>query len=306
MGEGNGKKKVYGLLGHGIGYSLSPIMHGHAFTHFALNSGYNIYDIEEKRLPEFIEGLFGGVFSGMNVTVPYKVAVFDLLKGNENSVIEALALKIGAINTLVSTDGRIEACNTDGPGFALSLREDLGISEGGLEGANAIVLGAGGAGRAVSFSLLGSGFDTKTVIVTDVDLQKAEHLASDLIEIFGEGAALGVKSEDIYGFLRGTELIVNATPLGTCDDDPPPIDIMKAENCSASLYDLIYARETRLVSRWKEKGLPSCGGLGMLVSQAALSFDLWTGGKLSVDEIKSVMREALPENLKKGYRWNIR
>ena len=148
--EASKEKSIYGLLGHNISYSLSPCMHNSAFGHFGINAEYVIFDIKPAGLRKFVEEIGSGEVSGINITVPYKADVMGIMLENGSSRIEESARNIGAVNTIRSDSGCLEAFNTDGAGFAESLKDDLDLSLEKLSDKNVLLLGAGGAGRAVS------------------------------------------------------------------------------------------------------------------------------------------------------------
>ena len=304
MREDKEKKMIYGLLGCNISYSLSPCMHNFAFRHFGINAEYKVFDTASSDVSGFLKDLGKGSLSGINITVPYKVIAKDAVLEASGSRIDEFALKLGAINTIKIDSGRLEGFNTDGPGFAESLKDDLGLTPGKLTGEKVLVLGAGGAARAISFYLLGSKFSPATIFIHDIDRDKARSLSLDLAAVYGESFVKEIDEREAS--LRSMEcvLVVNATPLGTKENDPIPFP--GGHPCgSAALYDLVYARQTELVKAWKKKGLRSSGGLGMLVSQAVLTFNIWTEAKYELHEIKSVMRSSLPAEMKEQYGWNI-
>ncbi|MFA6635956.1 MAG: shikimate dehydrogenase [Candidatus Omnitrophota bacterium] len=302
--EATKEKRVYGLLGSNISYSLSPCMHNSAFGHFGINAEYVIFDVKPSHLREFVEGVNAREISGLNITVPYKADVMEIMLESGSNLVEEGARKIGAVNTIRSDPGRLEGFNTDGPGFAESLKDDLELSLEKLSGKNVLLLGAGGAGRAVSFYLLSRDLKPGKIFVYDIDNDKKQALLNDLISCFGDSYAVTAGDDDLIMRASECDLVVNATPLGTKEGDPLPLP-GGCPGGRAALYDLVYARETEMISSWKKKGLPASGGLGMLVNQAALSFMIWTREEYDLCEIKSVMRSSLPATIKEQYGWNI-
>jgi shikimate dehydrogenase len=304
MGEDKGRKKTYGLMGRNIGYSLSPLMHNSAFRHFGINSEYKIFDAKPSELRGLLDRVAEGDIGGMNITVPYKVDVMDLLLKDTAGRIEEFAVKIGAVNTIRSFAGGVEGFNTDGAGFAESLRDDLGFVPERLAGEKVLVLGAGGAGRAVSFYLLDSEYAPAEIFICDTDKAKAGSLSRDIASNFEPRCVRPVDAEEAVRVGSRCALIVNATPLGTKSGDPVPFAGEYAGGQTA-LYDLVYARQTELVKLWKEGGGAASGGLGMLVNQAVLAFNIWTEAKYDIGEIKSVMRASLPKDMRELYGWSI-
>ncbi|HPN73287.1 MAG TPA: shikimate dehydrogenase [Candidatus Omnitrophota bacterium] len=304
MGEKKVKKKAYGLLGCKISYSLSPVMHNAAFRHFGAEADYSLFDIELPDVRGFMDRLTSGFFSGINVTVPYKVTVKDIMLENPGNRLDEFASRLGAVNTVRRRGKYLEGFNTDGPGFAESLRDDLKLVPEKLAGKKVLLLGSGGAGRAVSFYLLGSNFKPALVSVYDTDSAKAEDLVSSLASVYGKDRVKRLRGdEETSAEAKESALVVNATPLGTKDGDQMPLP-GGYPGGSACLYDLVYARETELVRSWREAGSIASGGLGMLVNQAALAFEIWTDGEYRLDDIKSVMRASLPDEMRRRYGWN--
>jgi shikimate dehydrogenase len=304
MGDKKEGKTTYGLLGSNIGYSLSPVMHNFAFRYFGINAEYKIFDTKPEEVRSFLGDLAKSALAGVNVTVPYKVTVKDIMLENRNNRIEEFALKLGAVNTIRYNSGYLEGFNTDGPGFAESLKDDLGLTPGKLAGGKVLLLGAGGAARAVSFYLAGSNFSPGIIYVCDTAPGKALELSSALKAIYGNSMADAIDEKDAPLLASQCCLVVNATPLGTKEGEAMPL-LGGFPGGKAALYDLVYARETELVRSWRQKGFPATGGLGMLVNQAVLAFNLWTGEKYALEDIKSAMRSSLSDEMKEQYGWNI-
>ncbi len=306
MAEG---KKLYGLLGKNIGYSLSPAMHNAAFRRFGIQAEYVLFDVEtEEDLVDFIESrVRAGEISGFNVTVPYKERVKQALSRPEVAVKGKGAplgakykkfVKIaGALNTVRVEDENITGYNTDVEGFCSSLEDDTGFAP---KGKDVFIFGAGGAGRAIALYLaFREEKRPKRIYVHDISKAALNALKDDFEKHFRDS---GVKlfaiedAADVAVNVAKCDLVVNATPLGTKEGDPSPVDVAHLKD-GAVVYDLVYARETELVKKTKEKGLVASGGLGMLVNQGAKAFEIWTG--MPFDEVKKVMKEAALEELKK-------
>ena len=290
------KKNMYGLLGRNIGYSLSPAMHNAAFRHFHANGVYELFDEMEEDLNDFVLNcILGGRVSGLNVTVPYKTAVKELLEtvretGLRNVEFDPIVSSTGSLNTLKFVDNSIRGCNTDAQGFWDALIED--VLKERLPKKKFFILGSGGAGRAICHHLAIANLVDK-IHVYDVDKTKLSSLKESFMglkdvpkDILGEVAS----EKEIAEKMNDCDVIVNATPLGTREGDKMPIPAEYLKKGMA-VYDLVYARETELVKAAREKGLPAANGLGMLINQAALAFNIWTDKPL--DEVKKVMAEAV-------------
>ncbi|MBD3425756.1 MAG: hypothetical protein GF409_00835 [Candidatus Omnitrophica bacterium] len=284
-------RKLYGLVGRNINYSLSPAMHNAAFKHFGISAEYRLFDTAEEDLEAFLsENVFSGRLSGFNVTVPYKIRVRQLLE--KCSLLEVETTDwvdiIGSVNT-VKVDGRkVLLDNTDAYGFYQSLRDEAKLT---LAGKQVFVAGAGGAGRVLALYMATLRKDLPlSVKVYDVDrdkLAELEEIYSKQLSSGGTISALEAASSPLEA--KGCDLVVNATPLGMKETDPLPVPSEVLEE-GMTVYDLVYAHETPLVRAAREKGLTALNGLGMLVGQGAFAFCIWTGTPAS--EGRPVMERA--------------
>lgn len=282
--------KTYGLLGETIGYSLSHHMHNAAFSRLGLMAEYKIFDIPESGLGDFFSQVKKGTISGCNVTIPYKERALDFVRDMSPAV-----SAIGALNTIVRESGKVIGHNTDYHGFVKSLRSraagDLGFEP---EEKSAFVFGAGGAAKAVVYSLLILG--AKKIAIADVDIKKAESLAASVVEKQKGNALITVAQEEAQydEFISRSDLLVNATPCGMKENDIPLFDY-KFIDKTLAVFDLIYAKDTPLVIEAKSRGARAINGLNMLLYQAARSFELWTEKEAPLD----AMRKALSDNITK-------
>lgn len=285
-------------MGRNISYSLSPAMHNAAFKHFGIPAGYELFDIEEDQLTRFVsEDVLGGKLSGFNVTVPYKIKIRELLENCSLLKVQkhSWVNVIGSVNTVKVDGDSVLLDNTDARGFYHSLKNDTGVE---LKGRKVFVAGAGGAGRVLAIYMATLQGDLPELVrVYDVDKGMLRELVDIYEKCLSSGFTVaGLETASSPQEAEGCDLIVNATPLGTSESDPPPVPLdILAEGMA--VYDLVYARETVLVKSAREKGLNASGGLGMLVAQAAASFSIWTGR--DEEEARSVMMEAALEKLGK-------
>ncbi|MBW3613384.1 MAG: shikimate dehydrogenase [Chloroflexi bacterium] len=242
------------LLGHHIGYSASPAMHNAAFASLGIEARYELADVTAAELPTAVDALRLPGSIGANVTQPHKVPVCDLVDELRPEVD-----RLGAANTIVRDEDRLVAHNTD----LAAVRAEL-MSMGSVT--RAVVLGTGGASRAVQAALANAGVETVAV-----DRERWESLPK---------------------LLAGADVLVNATPIGTASDDSPlPAHLLHP---GLSVLDLVYRPSpTRLVRDARAAGARARGGAGMLLRQAAASFALWTGHPAPID----VMRDALRAEL---------
>ena len=251
-------------------------MHNAAFEALGLDYCYVAFPVHPDSLQEAIKAVRALQLAGVNVTVPYKEKVIPFLDD-----VDKEASAIGAVNTIVNSNGNLKGYNTDGRGFMQFLFE-CGIS---AEGKNVLVVGAGGASRAISYYL---GKEAEKLFLYDIEQEKAERLAADLKKILD-------KEISIIGDIAKTErfnILINATPLGLREEDPLPFDTSHLHS-EQIVCDLIY-KKTRLLEEASGKGCIALDGLGMLLWQGVFAFELWTGMFPPVD----IMREALYKNLK--------
>lgn len=263
---------LYGIFGDPVEHSLSPLIHNTLFAEQDLNAVYLAFRVEGQRLGLALEAMRSMGMRGANVTVPHKEEVVRYL----DEIPEDVDRCIGAINTIVNRDGRLYGYNTDGAGFLQSLREDLGFDPA----SRAVLLaGAGGSARAVAAALAAAG--AARILIVNRTLDRARGLAEYLSGYFPESDLEAVAStEEIAG--EKLDLVVNATSLGMKPSDPRPVDLAVLKG-KFKVYDLVYAPPvTPLLRQAGDLGLTHCNGIGMLASQAALAFGLWTGRQAGV------------------------
>jgi shikimate dehydrogenase len=275
----NGQTKLVGLIGYPIEHSLSPAMHNRAFAARNLNWRYLPLPVHPERLGEAVAGLRALGFVGANVTVPHKEAVMSYL---DHVAPEAQAIR--AVNTIVVREGgeligHNTDWNTDWRGFLTAL------SEGGFDpqGKRAVVLGAGGAARAVVYALAHAGAQ---VTVLNRTPARAQTLVQDFTPLFPSLSLLSLPltSRTLEEQANEAHLLANATPVGTwpeLDKSLWPEDLSFPGHLT--VFDLVYnPRQTKLLRQAQAAGAKSIGGLGMLVYQGAAAFELWTGEKAPV------------------------
>ena len=287
----DGHTQLVGLIGWPVEHSLSPAMHNAAFEALGLRWRYVPLPVEPGQVETAVRGLAPLGFRGANVTVPHKQAVMAAL-----SSVAPDAEALGAVNTLVvgrDTSGAatISGYNTDAEGFVGALQA------GGFDPKDersAVVVGAGGAGRAVVFGLLEAG--AEDILVLDPVAEQVHALISDLGG--GEPSRLRtapLTTESLVESTRVANLLVNATPVGmwphvegTIWPEGVPIPP------HLTVFDLVYnPRETRLLQQARRSDARAIGGLGMLVRQGALAFEMWTGKEPPVEMMQAACERAL-------------
>ncbi|MBA7606681.1 Shikimate dehydrogenase (NADP(+)) [subsurface metagenome] len=274
----SGKTKICGLIGDPVEHSMSPAMHNAAFRETGLDYIYVPCRVKSEDLGKAIEGMKALNIKGLNVTIPHKVAILNLL-----DKLDPLAEKIGAVNTIVNDDGVLTGYNTDATGFLQPLLE-RGIEP---KYKNIAILGAGGASRAVSFILADSG--ANLVILNRLEeIDWAEGLASRISQIFDiKVEALELTRENLTGVLMEVDILVNATSVGmspAIDNTPVTTDLLRP---GLLVYDIVYNPvKTKLLTEAEAAGAETIGGIDMLVWQGALAFEKWTGLKAPVKLMK--------------------
>ena len=281
----SGSARICGVIGDPIEHTMSPVMHNAAFEKLGLDYVYVPFRVKREDLGRAINGMRALNIRGLNVTIPHKVAAIPFL-----DELDPLAEKIGAINTIVNNDGRLKGYNTDANGFLQALRE-RGIEPGGK---NVVILGAGGASRAISFTLAENSADM--VILNRLqEMDWAEELAGRISRIFKKGVkALELNEENLTGVMEGADILVNATSVGMIPDvgeTPVAARLLKS---GLVVFDAVYNPiKTRLLAEAEEAGAETVSGLDMLVWQGASAFEMWTGSKAPVELMKEVTIEVL-------------
>jgi shikimate dehydrogenase len=256
-----GRTKITGLFGHPVEHTLSPAMHNAAFSHLGLDYCYLPFVVRPESLGKAVDSVRALNLAGVNVTVPHKEAVIRFLdEVNEE------ASFIGAVNTVVNREGRLTGYNTDGRGFMRSLEEN-GIE---ISGKRLLIVGAGGASRAIGYYLSEK---AKSLSIHDIDKNKLSRLVSDLSQI--------------------RKNVTEATALAGLDEFDIFVNAVSGLSSDQTVCDLIY-KKTALLEAAAEKGCRTMDGLGMLLWQGVLAFELWTSVFPPVD----IMREALQKGIR--------
>lgn len=259
------------VIGHPIGHSRSPLIHRHWLSKAGIAGAYDPVAVSPERLPAFAAALKDGSsgFVGGNVTIPHKQAICDLV-----DEVDETARQIGAANTLWLENGRVLATNTDSPGFAASLDASAPQWD---KGQVAVVLGAGGASRAIIHALLSRGFRSIRVV------NRTEARARELVDRFGPNVSAHGMVE-LQDLVSGADLFVNTTSLGMGGTAVPEIDFMDMAD-RALVADIVYVPlMTPLLAIAAAQGLATIDGLGMLLHQAAPGFEKWFGVAPQVTE----------------------
>ena len=281
-----------GLIGYPLGHSLSPKLHNAALRHCDLQGEYSLFPIEPddmQSLKDVLDRVCSGEITGLNVTIPHKQNVISLL-----DELTETAEAIGAVNTIYLRNNRLIGDNTDAPGFLAALKKFLAESPSPVLGEgievkdkNALVLGAGGSARAIIYALLEDGWN---VVLAARRFEQAQQLVDLFTHHQLQIADFTLSKIE----LSDITLIVNTTPVGmspSTDQSPWPDNLPFPQH--AVIYDLVYnPYETKLVKDARAQGLRAITGQGMLIEQAALAFELWTGKRVSREIMLSAVEES--------------
>ncbi len=282
----NSKTKIVGILGYPVEHSLSPAIFNYVFEKLNLNWCYLPFPFPSThKISYFLECFKELNFVGLNVTMPYKEVVVPFL-----DEVSAFARIAEAVNVIHLQDGALIGYNTDGRGFIDSLKE-VGVR---AEGKTVMVLGAGGAARAVVLSLAMEG--AKRIVLANRTRERGEKLAAVLRSRFPKVEALVVDlSAEAKPYLAEADILVNATPVGM-DGISKPLDeeVLTALPASSLVYDMIYSPlETPLLKWAKDTGRKSLNGLPMLLLQAQGSFQVWEGSEIELKLLREAAEAAL-------------
>ncbi len=277
---------IVGLIGSNIMQSLSPALHEDAFAAHGIRGHYHLMDLDrlaERRLEHLLTAVKAVGFAGVNVTFPVKQTIMPLL-----DEVSSDAREIGAVNTVrIDKSGRTTGYNTDRSGFRRSVEDEFGRD--GLRGCDVVLVGAGGAGRAVAFALMDLG--AAHVAVYDVDIGRATATVADLMTHFGTGRCSYV--EDLSEAIAKASAVINATPIGMTGKSgmPVPARSLRAHHIVA---DVIYSpMETDLIITARSKGCRVLTGGGMCTHQAADAFRHFTGLEPDIARMKQTFARAL-------------
>jgi len=263
---------LYAVLGDPVSHSLSPVMHNSAFVHIGYNGVYFAFNVKGRDLPSAISGIKALGIKGASITIPHKV---EVMKYVDN--IDEKAAKIGAVNTIVNRDGKLVGYNTDCLGATNALLEKTGIKD-----MDVVILGSGGAARAIGFGIVSEG---GRLTILGVLKDEGENLANDL------GVNYYHPSE-----LRNIDcrILINATPVGmTPDTEAMPIQRQDLKK-NMVVMDIVYNPiKTRLLKKAEDLGCITVDGASMFVYQGAAQFEMWTGEKAPVDIMRRTVLNVL-------------
>jgi shikimate dehydrogenase len=281
----NGKTKVVGVFGAPISHTASPAMHNAAFEALRMNWVYLPFHVEPPNLAAALRGISAMRMVGVNLTVPHKVAALDII-----DEIDPEARLLGAVNTINVHKGKLIGYNTDGYGFAKAIQEEFDFS---LEGKRILVLGAGGAGRAIAIKCVMDG--ASRVCVANRTAGRVDAFRGSLdpkqSAILTE---IPLTNESIRQVIGDVDLMVNATSVGLAEGESLELEptLFSPHLC---VYDTIYRpAETELLKLAYDGGAKCANGLSMLLHQGVRAFEIWTGDKMApVAKMREALRNAV-------------
>ena len=287
----NGNTRLMGLLGYPVGHTLSPVIHNELAREFNHNLIYVPFCVKPEDIGEAVKGAYALNVKGLNATVPHKQGVIPYL-----SDIDPLAGKIGAVNTLVRTDDGYKGYNTD----ILGLKRQLEEENIDIQGRDCILLGAGGAARAVAFLLAKEG--AKSIYIFNRTKDKAESLAGEINKHYPGTFVTGAGNEEQKEILGDKKdmLCIQATSAGLYPDvDRAPVNEDDFYGHISDAVDIIYNPENTLFMKKASKaGARSFNGLRMLLYQGVIAYELWNDvkvGDISCNKIYDLMEDTIRE-----------
>ncbi|MGQ9781777.1 MAG: shikimate dehydrogenase [Nitrososphaeria archaeon] len=283
------KIKVCCVIGDPIEHTLSPLIHNKAFQYLGLDFVYVAFKVKKEALKKAVDGMRAFNIRGMNVTIPHKVRVADYL-----DAVDEAARDIGAVNTIVNDNGRLTGYNTDADAAVKALTDNDII----LKDKKVIVLGAGGAARAITFSIAKEKPDQ--IVILNRTRERAKELAEHILRKTGTPVtANGLDHQSMTRELRNADLVINCTPIGmspNIDQSPIPRRLLRRE---MTVMDAVYnPLETRLLKDAREASSTTVSGIDMFIHQAASAFEMWTGQKAPDHIMREVAVQALKGDLR--------
>ena len=283
----SGKTKLTGFFANPASHSLSPLMHNLAFSHWGIDAVYLAFEVDQTNLRQAVESIRTLDMLGVNVSMPNKTAVLAYL-----DQLSPEAELIGAVNTIVHQEQRLIGYNTDGMGFVRSVNE----TGHPIKNQKIVVLGAGGAAKAIVVQMALEGAQEITIYkrLNATFLPLKEYFAK-----VSEKTGCPIRLHDYADEsqlaldLSQANLLINATDIGMgSKKDQLPITDVKLLHSQLAVFDLIYSpSETRLIQEAKKMGIKAYNGLGMLIHQGAIAFELWTHREMPVQNIRERLEQ---------------
>ena len=269
--------KLFGVLGDPVSHSLSPVMHNAAFKALGMDCEYHAFRVGHESLRDAILGAYALGFGGLNLTIPLKEKAMSIVQPTD------LARQIGAVNTVDFKEG-ITGYNTDGLGAKMALAGSGVV----VKGKNVLLLGAGGAARAIAFQLASDG---ASVTIANRTKERAAALAKEVRPI-GKASPAGL--DELEKLIRNSDILINSTSVGMSSQKSETIVTSDMMRSDLVVFDIVYnPLNTRLLEEAKKAGARTIDGVMMLVHQGAEAFRIWTGKTPPIDIMEKAVRKKL-------------
>lgn len=274
----DGSTQVYGIFGYPVKHSKSPLFQTAAFRHLGINAVYVPFCVKPENLQQAISSIKVLGIKGVNITIPFKEDAVKYM----DEVSEEVKV-IGALNTVKNIDGYLVGYNTDCYGFVEGLKQ----IEPDIQGKTAVIIGAGGASRAVVYGLLKE--NICKIYIANRTVERAQAIVQDFKKYYRvvDEIIQPLKLDEITKYLEKAQIVINTTSVGLNDQDSPIFDyeMLQPHQC---VVDIIY-KKTALLKKAEEKGCRFQDGYPMLIYQGAKSFEIWTGQVAPVDIMKKAL-----------------
>jgi shikimate dehydrogenase len=278
-----GKTNVFGIIGDPVEHSLSPGMHNAAFKELGLDNIYVPFQVKAEHLEDAIIGAQSLGIKGFNVTIPHKTEVINYL-----DYLDIAAGLIGAVNTIEFGKNGAVGHNTDGIGAVMAIEEVTPIKN-----KKVVILGAGGASRAIAFQLLLSGVEN--LVIANRTVEKAAELKTDLVEKLDHEVRVSGLDENLTHELSNTDILINTTPVGMYPNvDQKPVVTAEMMHPDLVVNDIVYnPLKTGLLKEGDKAGAKSISGIKMLMYQGVEAFKIWTGIEPPVEIFQDALKNEL-------------
>lgn len=280
----NAETQLYGIIGNPVRKSLSPVIHNRAFWRMGINAAYLAFEVEDIR--DALDAIRGLGIRGVSITIPFKTSVIPLI-----DELDALSAKIGSVNTVVNRGGKLIGHNTDHFGALRALEQRVSLNH-----KKVILLGAGGAARAIAYGLKERGCE---VIIFNRSLERGAILARELEYAYHSLSALS----EMERATQDTDVLINATPVGMHPheaESPLPKQVLRE---GMIVMDIVYRPlRTKLLQEAEEQGCKTIDGLEMLAYQGAAQLEIWIGRSPDGEQIKADLHQSLEAEQRQSRR----
>ncbi len=279
----NGKTNVFGIIGDPVEHTLSPGMHNAAFKKLDMNNIYVPFHVNAEELEDAIAGAYALGIRGLNVTIPHKTEVIKYL-----DYLDIAAGLIGAVNTIEFGKNGAVGHNTDGIGAVRAINEITSVKN-----KKVMILGAGGAARAIAFQILLSG--AKNLVISNRTIEKASELRDDLVEKLEPDVQVTDLGHELETELKDTDILVNTTPIGMYPNiSQKPLVTADMMHEDLVVNDIVYnPLKTGLLDEAEKAGAKPISGVKMLIYQGVESFKIWTGIEPPVEVFKKALMDQM-------------